>query len=156
MTRMRIVVGSVLLFAFSVLPTSAQSPHEGAIKARKAQMQLYAWNLGILGDMAKEKTEYNADAAKAAAASLSALARLDGSSMWPAGSDSTALPDLTRAKAESWTTYPAVVEKQKALLAALDGMNEAAGAGLDSLKGQMKAVADGCGGCHKDFREEKK
>ena len=40
---------------------------EAAIKARKAQMQLYAFNLGLLGDMAKGAVAYDASAAAAAA-----------------------------------------------------------------------------------------
>ena len=37
----------------------------GAIKARQAHMQLYAFNLGTLGGMAQGKIDYDADAASA-------------------------------------------------------------------------------------------
>ena len=68
-----------------------------AIKARKAQMTLYSFNLGVLGAMAKGEAEYNAEAAAGAANNLLAAAKLDGSQMWPQGSDSEAMAGKTRA-----------------------------------------------------------
>ena len=41
-----------------------------AVKARQATMQLYAFNLGILGNMAKGSMDYNADVATEAAGNL--------------------------------------------------------------------------------------
>lgn len=137
-------------------PSGADEAMEKAIKARKAQMQLYAWNLGQLGAMAKGAVEYDADAASAAANNLLALVSLKSGSMWPQGSDSTAMAEKTRAKAEIWTTWPAIGEKSKAMNEAATQMAAAAGGGLDSLKGAMAAVGGGCKGCHETYREEKK
>ncbi len=148
-----IVAAAMTAFAGT---SGADEAMEKAIKARKAQMQLYAWNLGQLGAMAKGAAEYDADAASSAADNLLALVSLKGGSMWPQGSDSTAMPGKTRAKAEAWTTYPAVVKKSEAMAAAAQQMAAAAGGGLDSLKGAIGAVGKGCKGCHEDFREEKK
>ncbi|HBM58318.1 MAG TPA: cytochrome C554, partial [Citreicella sp.] len=39
----------------------------GNVKARQGQFRIMAINLGILGDMAQGKTEYDAEAAQAAA-----------------------------------------------------------------------------------------
>ena len=72
------------------------------------------------------------------------------------GSDNKAMPEKTRALPDIWTTYPKVVESQKALLKALEELVPAAGKDLQSLQGAMKAVGGGCGGCHKPFRAEKK
>ena len=75
---------------------------ENAIKARQAQMQLYAFNLGQLGAMAKGDMEYNAEAAGAAASNLAALTKLNQMALWPQGSDSDsveasrALPAITK------------------------------------------------------------
>ncbi len=76
--------------------------------------------------------------------------------MWPQGSDSTAMPGKTRAKAEAWTTYPMVVEKQKALNSATANLVKVAGNGQRALGGALKDVGASCGGCHKPFREDKK
>lgn len=123
-----------------------------AVKARQASMQLYAHYLGALGAMAKGKVEYNAEAADAAAKSLHAVVGLDKSAMWPRGTDNESLPGQTGALPSIWTTYPAVAEKGKALADASANMAQAAGQGLDSLRGAMGAVGGACGACHKAFR----
>ena len=136
-------------------PSGADEAMEKAIKARKAQMQLYAWNLGQLGAMAKGAVEYDADAASAAANNLLALVSLKSGSMWPQGSDSTAMSGKTNAKVEAWTTWPAIGKKSEAMTAAATEMAAAAGGGLDSLKGAIGAVGKGCKGCHEEYREKK-
>ena len=80
--------------------------------------------------MAKGEMDYNADAVSAAAGNLLALASLNGMSMWPQGSDSTAMPGKTRAKAEAWTTWPEIGKKSEAMTAAAQQMAAAAGGGL--------------------------
>ncbi|MEP2530531.1 cytochrome c [Shimia sp.] len=124
---------------------------DAAIKARQSQMQLYAFNLGALGAMAKGAVAYDAEAATAAASNLAAVAMLDQSMLWPAGSDSGAAK--TRAKAEMWSNYPDVMAKGKALSDAAVAMQAAAGTDLDSLRGAMGAVGGACGACHKVYRE---
>ncbi len=133
----------------------ANKAAEGAIKARQAQMQLYAFHLGQLGAMAKGQAEYNAELASSLAANLKSLANLSGGAMWPMGSDSTAMPGKTRAKVGAWTTYPAVVVKQKAMNMAVAELAKVAGNGQAALGGALGAVGKSCGGCHKPYREPK-
>ena len=155
-TCLKWIVGSAVLTASLVSGFALADGHiENAIKARKAQMTLYAFNIGVLGAMAKGEAEYNAETAAGAANNLLAAAKLDGSQMWPQGSDSEAMPGKTRALPDIWATYPKVVEKQKAFIQALEALAPAAGKDLQSLQGAMKAVGAGCGGCHKPFRAEK-
>ena len=136
------------------LPVLADGHLEKAIKARKAQMTLLSWNLGTLGAMAKGTTEYNAEAATAAANNLVAVATLNADGFWPQGTDSTAMPGKTRAKKEAWDTYPDVVKKHEAMVAAAQDLAAAAGGGLEGLKAAVGATGKTCGGCHKPFREE--
>ena len=151
------VLGTAFVAVSLMSGTAMADGHlEKAIKARQAQMTLYSFNLGVLGAMAKGKADYDAKIASGAAANLLAAAKLDASQMWPKGTDSVAMPDMTRALPDIWTTYPKVAEKQKALVEALEAMNSMAGKDLVSLQGAMKAVGGGCGGCHKPFRAEKK
>jgi cytochrome c556 len=124
---------------------------QGAIKARQGQMQLYQLNLGVLGAMAKGDVAYDAAAASAAANNLKALANLDGMTMWPQGSDMDSV-EGTRAKAEIWTTFPAVVENSMAMAKAADAMAAAAGTDLASLQAAMGAVGGQCSACHKAYR----
>lgn len=150
------VLGVATAIAMLAGTSVAQSPMDGAVKARQAVMQLYAFNIGQLGAMAKGAMEYDAKVASAAANNLSAMAKIDQSAMWPQGSDNGALGDKTRALPEIWTTYPKVADAQKALVAATGAMAAAAGKDLASLRGAIGDVGKSCGGCHKPFRAEKK
>ena len=150
------LVAAAVLVAAGFAPATA-GEFDKQIKSRKAIMQLYAWNLGTLGAMAKEAVPYDAETAKRAAANLLTMTGLGDGAMWPKGSDSTALgEDVTRAKAEAWAADADTGDKHKALSAAAAKMAEVAGNGLEAVQGQMKAVGDACGGCHKKYRVEKK
>ncbi len=127
-----------------------------AIKARQSLMQLYGFNLGIVGAMAKGKVDYDAKAAQEAADNLAQLVRMNGA-MWPQGTSQSdeGLEKETRALAEIWTTYPKVAENGKQMVAAADGLAAVAGKGLDSLRGGLKDVGASCKACHKAFRGKK-
>lgn len=123
----------------------------GAIKARKATMQLYAYNLGQLGAMAKGDMEYDADAAQAAADNLVALSGLNQMAMWPQGSDNTSGAE-TRALPALWEDMAGVEEAAGALHTAAMSMAEVAGNGVEAIQANMGALGGGCGGCHKAYR----
>ena len=123
---------------------------DAAIKARQSQMQLYAFNLGTLGAMAKGQMDYDAAKASGAANNLVALSMMDQSLMWPQGSDSGSAN--SRAKAEIWANFPDVMAKGKAFADAAATMQTAAGTDLDALRGAMGALGASCGGCHKPYR----
>ncbi|TCL09313.1 cytochrome c556 [Shimia isoporae] len=123
-----------------------------AIKARQAQMQLYAFSLGTLGGMAKGEIEYNAEMASAAADNLAALTMMNQSAYWPQGSDSGS-NDKSRAKADMWANFPDVMSKGQALGEAAVAMKAAAGTDLDALRGAIGPVGAACQACHKAYRE---
>ncbi|KPA22666.1 Cytochrome c-554 precursor [Shimia sp. SK013] len=125
---------------------------DSAIKARQAQMQLYAFSLGTLGAMAKGDVDYDAAAASAAADNLAAVTMLHPGAFWPQGSDS-ASNDKTRAKADMWSNFPDVQAKGMALGEAAVAMKAAAGTDLAALRGAIGAVGGACGACHKAYRE---
>ena len=126
---------------------------EAAIKARQSQMRLYAFNIGLLGGMAKGEIDYDADAAQAAASNLAALAKLDQSRLWPKGSDSETLgKDKPEALAAIWVPGSEVGAKAMAMTEAAVAMDAAAGGGLDSLRGAIGPLGKSCGGCHETFR----
>lgn len=124
----------------------------GAIKARQAQMQLYAHNMGVLGGMAQGKMDYDADAASAAASNLAALVQLNQSTYWPQGSDNASV-EGTRALPAIWEDMAGVMEKGGAMVDAAIAMEAAAGGGLESLQGAMQALGGACGGCHQSYRQ---
>lgn len=139
------------LFAGSAFADAAT---DRAIKARQSLMQLYAFNLGALGAMAKGTVEYDADAASAIAANLVSLSTLSPAGLWPQGSDIGSYPN-TAALPEIWTMYPDIASKSKALSDAATAMKIAAGTDLAALRGAMKPMGGACGGCHKTYRQKK-
>lgn len=135
--------------------TIAAGDFDRQIKARQAVMQLYAFNLGILGAMAKGEADYNAEQASAAAANLESLVNQNNGAMWPQGSDAEANPGKTRAKIENWTSYPKAAEFGMALKEAAAKMSAEAGNGLGALRASIGPVGKSCGGCHEGFRVPK-
>lgn len=125
------------------------------LKARRSLMQIYSWNIGILGAMAKGEMPYDADVARAAADNLHAAVSMKNPTMWPKGSGRDALGDRTRAKPEIWSTYPKISEKSKGMVEAASKMASVAGDGLDAVKANMKQLGEGCKGCHEPFRAPK-
>lgn len=123
-----------------------------AIKARKSQMQLYAFNLGVLGAMAKEEMPYDAAAASGAADNLAALATLSQAGYWLPGSDSDSV-ETSRALPAIWAPDSTAGEKGKDFVDAVLAMQSAAGTDLGALQAAMGAVGKSCGACHEDYRK---
>ncbi|QJF51324.1 c-type cytochrome [Roseobacter ponti] len=122
-----------------------------AIEARQAQMTLISYNLGILGAMAKGEADYDAATATAAATTLSDVARLNRSLLWPEGSVQGEVPE-TRAKAEIWSDAAGFEKSSEDLEAAADALVAAAGTDLAAVQAAMKAAGESCSACHKAYR----
>jgi cytochrome c556 len=145
LTTLSVIVGMTAGAAF------ADGHIEGAIKARQGQMQLYQHYLGILGSMARGNTDYNADAAQAAADSLLAVASISGATLWPQGSDMDSV-EGTRAKASIWENFADVGAKSMATTSAAANMANAAGTDLDALRAAMGDLGGACSACHRAYR----
>lgn len=148
------------LLTAGVLGTSAISDAHvdkatmAAVKARQSQMTLYAFNISLLGGMAKGEIEYDAAAASAAASNLAALSKLDQSRLWPQGSDNAALgDDVTEALPAIWTADSKIGERAMDMTEAAVAMDAAAGDGLDALRGAIGPLGKSCGGCHETYRK---
>lgn len=144
---------SVVAISLAIGTVAYAGGHGGnpAVKARNAHMGLYGFNLGILGDMAKGTTEYNAEAAASAAKNLATLAALDQSAYWPEG---TAQGEVegSRAKAEIWTDGGGAIQKAQDLATASAALAEVAGNGLDALRAGIGPAGATCGACHEVYR----
>ena len=134
-----------------VFAEAHNTPEAMAIKARQSHMQLYAYNLGTLGNMAKGTVEFNADAAQGAANNLAALATLNQMSYWRPGT-SNADSDKTKALPAIWAEGSDVGTKAKGLVEATMAMQGAAGT-LEGVQASIGAVGGACGACHKAFRQ---
>jgi len=130
-----------------------ENPFAGHIAARQGYMQILAFNIGILGGMARGNIDYDAEAAQTAANNLVAMTGVDGRGFWPEGSDNEALGDATRALPAIWSDMGAFGEAWMAYGAAAQGVADAAGGGLEALQGAMGPLGGSCGGCHRNFRQ---
>lgn len=129
----------------------APGPAEQAIKARQAKMSLYAYNLGILGGMAKGEIDYDAQAAGGAAANVAALAGVYMPSAWQPGTDNVSMQG-TRALPALWESGSDAGARAMALRDAATAMAAAAGTDLAGLRSTIGDVGKACGGCHKSYR----
>ena len=151
MKRFILSAGAALALLAPV-SASADGHLEKAVKARQGLFQVYSFNLGQLGAMAKGEKKFDAKLAQNSADNLLAAVSMKNGPMWPQGSDNTgAMKGKTRALPEIWSTYPKIAEKSKALVEAATAMQAAAGS-LDGIKGAIGAVGGACKGCHDDFR----
>ena len=155
MSKFKLLVTSLALASAIGMPSFAQDGENPAVKARKALMQLYGYNISQLGAMAKGDVDYNADAALAAAGNLVTLSNINQSAMWPQGTDSENSAS-SRALPAIWTNFPDVAAKGKAFADAALAMEAAAGTDLASLQSAMGALGASCSGCHKPYRGPRK
>ena len=125
---------------------------QAAVKARQSHMQLYSFNLGILGGMAKGAVKYNADTASAAASNLAAVATLNQSFYWPPGSDSDSI-EGSRALPAIWQEGSKAGDIGKQLAEAAMKMQADAGNGLEALQAGMGPIGGACKACHDDYRK---
>ncbi|NKX46421.1 c-type cytochrome [Roseicyclus persicicus] len=122
-----------------------------AVQARQGQFQIMALNVGVLGNMARGNTAYDAATAQIAANNLVAMSTIDQSFHWPEGTDNFAL-DGTRALPAIWENLPDVVSKWQAFGAAAQGLAAVAGEGLDPMRAALGPVGASCGACHDAYR----
>ena len=148
-------IGVGLVIASLAASAAWAGGHSGnpAVKARKAHMQLYQHNLGILGGMARGNTDYDAAAASAAASNLAALTTLNQMSYWAPGTDSDTLPDESRALPALWDNIPDAIAKGEALAAASANLAATAGDGLDAVRAGLGPVGQVCGACHEAYQK---
>lgn len=139
------------LVAGTTVLAASHANVDGALKARQSHMQLYAFNLGILGNMAKGSVEFDAAAAQAAADNLAMLAKFDQSAYWPMGS-STDDSMETRALPAIWEDGSEIGDLAGDLVSATEAMAEAAGS-LEGVQASMGALGGACGACHKAYRQ---
>lgn len=130
----------------------APDPADAAVKARQSHMQLFSFNLGLLGGMAQENIPYDAAAATAAAANLVALAGIDQGRYWMPGTDSDSRED-SRTLPALWQNIPDAVAKNAALGEAAMAMQAAAAVDLASLRGAMGPLGGACSACHEAYRK---
>ncbi|GHE00496.1 hypothetical protein U879_12645 [Defluviimonas sp. 20V17] len=152
---MKLLNPAIIVAAVLTAGSAMAGPFDRAIEARQGLMDNLAFNLGILGGMAKGAIPYNAAAAKTAADNLVTLTTLNMGAYWPKGSDDEALKNndvKTHALPAIWEKEGAFMDHYKTLHDASLKMQAAAGSGQAGIQGAIRAVGGACGACHKAFR----
>lgn len=143
--------------AFSALAFTAQAGGHGgnpAVGARQGHMQVMSLNLGILGNMARGNTEYDAEIAQAAADNLVTMGEVNQRFYWPLGTDSENY-EGSRALPAIWEDQASLFEIAGRYQPAAEGLAAAAGQGLDAMRASIGPVGAVCGDCHEAFRQER-
>ena len=138
-------VGSMVLAA-----SHSNADAEAAVKARKAHMSLYSFNLGLLGKMAKGEMDFDAGAAQAAADNLVILSQINQARYWVPDSDNMSLEN-TRLLPALFDNIDDARAKGQALVEASTAMSAAAGS-LEGVQTSIGAIGGACGACHKAYR----
>lgn len=143
--------------ALSVLAFTASAGGHGAnpaVGARQGHMQVMSLNLGILGNMARGNTDYDADIAQAAADNLVAMGTVNQRFYWPEGTDSESY-EGSRALPAIWEDQATLFEIAGRYSPAAEGLAAVAGQGLDAMRAAVGPVGAVCGDCHEAFQEER-
>lgn len=146
------VISAVALTSLT-LSASAQDRNP-AVGARQGHMQVMALNLGILGDMARGNTDYDADVAQAAADNLVAMGTINQRFYWPEGTDSESY-EGSRALPALWEDQASLFEIAGRFSPAAEALSAVAGQGLDTMRGAVGPLGAVCGDCHEAFQEER-
>ena len=129
--------------------------HDGnpAANARQAHMKLYAFNLDLIGAMAKGEVGYDADAARAAANNLLALAMIHQDAYWAPGTSTAELGNETRALPSIWEGGSRFGDIGLQLIEAAGQLAAAAGEGQDTLRDAIRGIGGACSACHRNYRQ---
>lgn len=151
----KLTILTVSLAALAVSGAVWAGGHGGnpAVKARKAHMQLYSFNLGTLGGMAKGEVEYDADRASAAANNLVTLTQVSQAGYWMPGTSNAELGEETRALPELWGADSKAMQIGGEMGEAVKQLAAVAGNGQEGLGAAVGAVGKACGDCHKAYRQ---
>lgn len=148
MKTLSLLVGSAAVLLSSMALADGHEDVDPAVSARQAHMQLYSYNLGILGGMAQGKMDYDAELAQMAADNFLALANMSQSTYWPEGT-----AEGTKALPAIWENMDDFMSKADNLAVEAATMAGAAGTDLASLQGAMQGLGGTCSACHREYRQ---
>ena len=153
MSKSPLILAASLLVLTSGAAFSDAHGGNPAVKARKAHMQLYSHNLGILGAMAKGEAEYNAETATAAANNLVSMSTMSHVGYWTPGTSNAELGEETRALPVIWEAGSTAAQHGGELAEAAAALAAVAGDGQPALGAAVGEVGKVCGACHKENRQ---
>lgn len=129
------------------MSTAKEGVQDPTVKARMELMGTIGMNTKILGDMAGGKTAFDASAAEAAKAALSAAAA-DIVTKFETEADDP----VSEARPDIWMDTEGFAEKADGLGVAANAIDVSS---VESLQAGMGAIGGACKACHSDFRAKK-
>lgn len=150
---MRLSQATLSAAVISLLPGLAPAQdYSFNVAARKGEMDLTAINVGVLGDMAKGKTAYDAEAARTAAQNIVTISAITQGLLWPEGSSNADIKD-TKALPKIWENYDDFLAKWEAKAKAADDLLAVAGDGVEAMGPALGKLGEACNACHKEYRQ---
>lgn len=146
----RAIAASAAL-AFASVAIAQSSEHREAAEARLNMMELQAYNLAIIGNMARGRTEFDAEAASAAANRLADLAAADWLAYFPAGTSADDI-DTSRVEPIVWDKWDDFIGKKDDLVAVTQRLAGAEMTDVAPLRESLVELTEACGACHRDYR----
>jgi cytochrome c556 len=123
-----------------------------AVNARHAQMQMVAYNIGMLGAVAKGEVEFNAEMVNSAATNMKNLAAMNTASLWIDGTAQGEV-DGSRAKSAVWSDRAGFIAKFKQMEDA--SVTLMAATSVEDVQAGMGALGGSCKACHETYRGPK-
>lgn len=148
--RCLIAAASVTAAVGLSAPVMAQD-FKNQLGARQGEMRLLALNLGILGNMAQGKMDYDAELAQIAADNLVTVTQLHQAPFWPEGSDAMSIEN-TRAEPAIWDRYENFLASWDTLGEQAVALQAVAANGQEGLGPAVGGVGKACGECHESFQ----
>lgn len=149
MPPIRPLIAAALLAATAGSALAQELP--ASVKARQGQFRILAYNLGVLGAMAKGEAEYDVDIASAAAGNIVAVTEINQALNWPEGTDMMSL-DGTRAEPALWENFGDFQSKWEALGQPAEAMIAAAASGQEAIGPALGELGGACKNCHDEYR----
>lgn len=146
------VTAALAALAVGGVVWAAQAAPADAVKARQAVMKEMGKNMGAIAAMLKGEKPWDASVAQASSAAIAAAAK----QVPDVFKENTGSEGPTEAKPVIWTNWQGFVDKATALNTETAKLADIAkGGDQAAVAAQVKAVGGTCGGCHREFREQK-
>lgn len=149
----RLIAATAVMTALATSAFAESHESDPNIAARQAHMQLYGYNIGLLGGMAKGEVPYDAEAATAAAENIASLAALTQDRYWAEGTDNFDMEGKTKALPAIWETPDDFAQKEQDLVKAAMALAAVAGDGQEAIGPALGPLGQACGACHKQYRQ---
>tara|TARA_R110002049_G_scaffold2732_7_gene20811 strand:+ start:870 stop:1340 length:471 start_codon:yes stop_codon:yes gene_type:complete len=149
--NLTLVAGACVAAAIGTVAIAASHTVPPSVKGRQGAMQVISLHAGLLGEMARGNSDYDAGVAQTAADNLVTVSNLNLSTLFPEGTDNGVLSD-TIALPAIWSDPAGFQTAWEGFGTAAANLQAVAGDGLDPMRAAMGDLGKSCGACHDTYR----